>query len=191
MNSEAKCASAPCDFCGRSRRVHFADERAVRGVPRVFTRPALRRTALYADDAAGLRVLYPAARCIRRSGARLLHVLKSYLHPAIFVHRRACLAILHILHHRAARRARRRYRSARVWLPQKAGSGALCRKRIIRLASAQLVGVALFLCSFMTYSHAPENIDIFLSCVYNGLGAEIRKGRISAVKKKKKEKNTC
>ena len=54
---------------------HFADERAVRGVPRVFTRPALRRTALYADDAAGLRVLYPAARCIRRTGARLLHVL--------------------------------------------------------------------------------------------------------------------
>ncbi|WP_418581113.1 hypothetical protein, partial [Hominenteromicrobium sp.] len=32
------------------------------------------------------------------------------------------------------------------------------------------VGVALFLCSFMTYSHAPENIDILLPCVYNGLG---------------------
>lgn len=44
---------------------------------------------------------------------------------------------------------------------------------------------------FLTYSHAPENIDIFLLCVYNGPAAEIRKGRISAVKKKKKEKNTC
>ena len=54
---------------------HFADECAVRGVPCVFTRPALRRTALYADDAAGLRVLYPAARCVWRTGARLLHVL--------------------------------------------------------------------------------------------------------------------
>ena len=34
------------------------------------------------------------------------------------------------------------------WLPQKAGSGALCRKRIIRLASAQLVGAALFFMFF-------------------------------------------
>ena len=65
---------APCDFVVDPAG-HFADERAVRGVPRVFTRPALRRTALYADDAAGLRVLYPAARCIRRTRARLLHVL--------------------------------------------------------------------------------------------------------------------
>ena len=53
---------------------------------------------------------------------------------------------------------------------RKQEDGALCEGKKIRLASAQLVGAALFLCSFMTYSHAPENIDIFLPCVYSGLG---------------------